>query len=57
LKLSNSAEELFEEAIRDFLEIEVGRFCDRRNKGFTLESERVKIIKAFIKMIKDKNTP
>jgi hypothetical protein len=57
LKLSNSAEELLEEAIRDFFEIEVGRFCDRQSKGFTLESERVKITMAFIKMIKDKNTP
>lgn len=57
LKLSDSAYDLLFESLKEFFEKEVEGFCDRQNDMNTLESERVKIIKSFIRMIKDKNTP
>jgi hypothetical protein len=55
--ISDSAYSLLLDALKEFFEKEVEEFCDRHNDMLALESERVKIIKSFIRMIKDKNTP
>lgn len=55
--LSSSAYDLLLESLREFFERTVEGSCDQLNNMKTLESERVKVIKSFIKMIKDKNTP
>jgi hypothetical protein len=56
-RISDSTYDLLLDALKEFFEKEVAAFCDRQNDMLTLESERVKIVKSFIKMIKDKNTP
>lgn len=56
-RISDETYTLLLDSLKEFFEKEVVEFCDRQNDMFTLESERVKIVKSFIKMIKDKNTP
>jgi hypothetical protein len=56
-RLSVYSSELLVESLRDFFETEVSEFCDRQHNISTLKSERVKIVKSFIKMIKGKKTP
>jgi hypothetical protein len=56
-RISDSAYDLLLDALKEFFEKEVVKFCDRQDNLVTLQSERVKIVKSFIKMIKDKNTP
>ena len=57
LKLSSSADKLLTDTLRTYLQTEMGCFSDALEQMKTLESERVRIVKAFIKIVKDKNTP
>jgi hypothetical protein len=57
LRISSSANELLTNTLRTYLQTELGCFSDALEQCKTLESERVRIVKAFIKLVKDKNTP
>jgi hypothetical protein len=56
-RISDDVYNLLQDSLRDFFEREVASFCDRQNDFMTLELERIKIVKSFIRMIKDKKTP
>jgi hypothetical protein len=55
-RISDETYDLLLDALKEFFEKEVVKFNDRQDNILTLESERVKIIKSFIRMIKNKNT-